>query len=190
MKVTYKIIFVFFLLSLIGCVQTGKIRMAPGQQHHRMLEKEITKTLSCQYLLFLPEGYGDKKQKWPLILFLHGIGQCGNDLEKVKELGVPKVLEDRKDLPFIVVSPQCPEGEFWNNDVLTNLLYEVISRYAVDTDRIYVTGLSLGGGATWHLACEYPERFAAIAPVCGWGTPADLSLYLIVFGQPGQPGTA
>ncbi|MHC4156189.1 MAG: carboxylesterase family protein [Planctomycetota bacterium] len=145
--------------------------LTPGQ-HGQAFEKTITKTISCQYLLFLPAGYGENERQWPLILFLHGMGQCGSDLEKVKEHGIPKIVEGRKDFAFIAVSPQCPEGEFWSSDVLINLLDEVTSRHAVDPSRIYLTGLSLGGGATWHIACEHPDRFAAIAPICGWGSPA------------------
>ncbi|MHC4345327.1 MAG: carboxylesterase family protein [Planctomycetota bacterium] len=165
------------LFCWAGCVSQHEKRMesqpalTPGQ-HGQAFEKTITKTISCQYLLFLPAGYGENERQWPLILFLHGMGQCGSDLEKVKEHGIPKIVEGRKDFAFIAVSPQCPEGEFWSSDVLINLLDEVTSRHAVDPSRIYLTGLSLGGGATWHIACEHPDRFAAIAPICGWGSPA------------------
>jgi predicted peptidase len=163
--------------ALAGCASQDAKKMEspsalPGHQTGQAFEKTITKTISCQYLLFLPEGYEEAERQWPLILFLHGMGQCGSDLEKVKEHGIPKIVEGRKDFDFVAVSPQCPEGEFWSSDVLINLLDEITSRHAVDADRIYLTGLSLGGGATWHIASEYPERFAAIAPICGWGSPA------------------
>jgi predicted peptidase len=88
---------------------------------------------------------------------------------------LPKVVEER-DIPFIVVSPQCPAGEFWSADVLSALLDEVISNYGVDTDRIYVTGLSMGGFGTWLLAIAQPQRFAAIAPICGGGLPEKACL--------------
>jgi predicted peptidase len=163
-----------------GCVSQEHKRVKspsalPGGQHGQAFEKTITKTISCRYLLFLPAGYGEDEQQWPLILFLHGMGQCGSDLEKVKEHGIPKIVESRKDFAFIAVSPQCPEGEFWSSDVLINLLDEVTDRYAVDADRIYLTGLSMGGFGTWYLACEYPQRFAAIAPICGGGEPLAAS---------------
>ncbi|MHC4864851.1 MAG: carboxylesterase family protein [Planctomycetota bacterium] len=145
--------------------------LSPGQ-HPQAFEKTITTTVRCNYLLFLPDDFRQEDQRWPLILFLHGMGQCGDDLEKVKDHGIPKVVEGRTDLPFIVVSPQCPEGQMWRNDVLINLLDEVTGRYPVDEDRMYLTGLSMGGGGTWYLACEYPDTFAAIAPICGWGTPS------------------
>ncbi len=142
--------------------------LSPGQ-HPQVFEKTVTKTVGCKYLLFLPEGYGEKQQHWPVILFLHGAGERGSDLEKVKVHGPPKIVQSKKDFPFIVVSPQCPENEWWSNDVLIALLDEVVDKYAVDMERIYLTGLSLGGYGTWALAAEHPKRFAAIAPVCGGG---------------------
>lgn len=165
---------VFMSLLLIGCAQMEKSKMSPvppGSQRSQTFEKEITKTLSCNYLLFLPEDYGQKKQRWPLIMFLHGAGERGSDLNKVKVHGPPKIVENRKDFPFIVVSPQCPEDDWWTGkvEVLINLLDDIVARYKVDTERIYLTGLSMGGFGTWSLASEYPERFAAIAPICGGG---------------------
>jgi predicted peptidase len=159
-----------------GCRKMEKSRMAsepvltPGQ-HHQVFEKKITKNLSCNYLLFLPEAYGEEKQSWPLIMFLHGAGERGSDLNKVKVHGPPKIVRQRKDFPFIVVSPQCPKDDWWTDkvEVLINLLDDIVARYDVDTERIYLTGLSMGGYGTWALAAEYPERFAAIAPICGGG---------------------
>ena len=144
--------------------------LLPGQ-HPQVFEKTVTKTLRCQYLLFLPEGYGQKKQRWPVILFLHGAGERGSDLNLVKKHGPPKIAETRKNFPFIVVSPQCPAGAWWTdeNEVLINLLDDIVARYSVDKERIYLTGLSMGGYETWTLASAYPERFAAIAPICGGG---------------------
>ncbi|MHC4462057.1 MAG: carboxylesterase family protein [Planctomycetota bacterium] len=143
---------------------------SPGQ-HSQAFKKTITKTISCQYLLFLPEGYGEKQQRWPLILFLHGAGERGGDLRKVKKHGPPKIVEKKKDFPFIVVSPQCPTDDWWTEkaEVLINLLDDIVMRYDVDTDRIYLTGLSMGGYGTWSLASVYPDRFAAFAPICGGG---------------------
>ena len=143
----------------------------PPGQHDQAFEKTITRTLSCKYLLFLPETYGQEQKSWPMILFLHGVGERGNDLKKVKKHGPPKIAEKQKDFPFIVVSPQCPPEQWWPEkvEVLINLLDDIVSRYDVDTDRIYLTGLSMGGYGTWALAVAYPDRFAAIAPICGGG---------------------
>ena len=89
--------------------------------------------------------------------------------------GLPRVIERGNRLPFIVASPQCPTGEWWDADALGALVDEVEERHAVDPDRIYVTGLSMGGYGTWRLAQAQPERFAAIAPVCGGGNPTRAS---------------
>ncbi len=176
MKAIRLVCFVSVALFLVGCGQTGKIKMisnpvlAPGQ-HSQSFEKTITKNLSCEYLLFLPDGYSEKKQGWPMILFLHGAGERGSDLKKVKVHGPPKIVEKQKDFPFIVVSPQCPEDDWWTDkvEVLIHLLDDIVARYNVDTERIYLTGLSMGGYGTWALAAEYPERFVAVAPICGGG---------------------
>jgi predicted peptidase len=144
----------------------------PGTQRSQAFEKTITKTLGCKYLMFLPEGYGKEQKRWPLILFLHGAGERGDDLEKVKKHGPPKTVETRRDFPFIVVSPQCPEGVWWTakTETLINLLDEIVARYDVDTERVYLTGLSMGGYGSWALASEYPDRFAAVVPICGGGS--------------------
>lgn len=176
MKATYLVCLVSMVMFWSGCV-TPKQRivkfppaLSPGQ-HSQAFKKTITRTVSCQYLLFLPEGYGEKKRRWPMILFLHGAGERGNDLRKVKKHGPPKIVEKKKDFPFIVVSPQCPQDDWWPEkvEVLINLLDDIAARYKVDTERIYLTGLSMGGYGTWALASAYPDRFAAIAPICGGG---------------------
>src|SRR3954469_24984435 len=141
----------------------------PGQTA-RVFEKQVPVRLN--YLLFLPEGYSnDSDKKWPLMLFLHGAGERGSDVNKVKVHGPPRIVEKRKDFPFIVVSPQCPADSWWRTFELNALLDEIQSQYKVDPDRVYLTGLSMGGFGTWELATQYPQRFAAIAPICGGGNP-------------------
>ncbi len=85
--------------------------------------------------------------------------------------GLPKVLEKKRDFPFVVVSPQSRRGG-WNTDALNALLDDVITHYKIDQERVYLTGLSMGGSGTWNLGCTHPERFAAIAPICGSGSPS------------------
>jgi predicted peptidase len=143
-----------------------------GVQQAKQFEKDVTVKVKLGYLLFLPEGYGKTDQAWPLLLFLHGAGESGTDLARVKIHGPPKLVETKKDFPFIVVSPQSP-GRGWNAETLTALLDEVVAKHKVDPNRIYVTGLSMGGFGTWTLAAATPERFAAIVPICGGGNPAD-----------------
>jgi predicted peptidase len=146
----------------------------PGKvQQEKAFEKEITIKVKMNYLLFLPEGYDKGGQTWPLILFLHGAGESGSDLNLVKKHGPPKIVETKKDFPFILVSPQAPRFG-WDVDTLNALLDDVVANYKVDKERIYLTGLSMGGGGTWMLAAAHPERFAAIVPICGFqNTPAD-----------------
>ncbi|MCA9040929.1 MAG: prolyl oligopeptidase family serine peptidase, partial [Planctomycetaceae bacterium] len=129
---------------------------------------EIKLQASFQYLTFLPKDY-DQQEKWPLVLFLHGAGERGNDLEKVKVHGPPKQAAEGREFPFILVAPQCPAGYWWHPNELDGLLDQLEKKYKVDPDRIYVTGLSMGGYGTWALASYCPERLAAIAPICGGG---------------------
>jgi predicted peptidase len=146
----------------------GDQKDKPGQQA-KALEKTVTATVKLNYLLYLPEGYGKDNKKWPLILFLHGAGESGNNLNLVKKHGPPKIVESKKDFPFIVVSPQSPKFG-WDVAALGILLDEIIEKYQVDPDRVYLTGLSMGGFGTWEMAAAYPQKFAAIAPICGGGS--------------------
>ena len=120
------------------------------------------------YLLYLPPNY-EAKKKWPLMLFLHGGGERGSNLDLVKRHGPPKLISKGKEFPFIVISPQCPKDRDWEPLELTVLLDDAISKLKVDTDRIFLTGMSTGGFGTWQLAAYAPDRFAAIVPICGGG---------------------
>lgn len=108
----------------------------------------------------------------PLLLFLHGAGERGADLELVKIHGPPKLAEAGKKFPFVVISPQCPQGKRWMPAALEAFIDAIEQRYRIDATRIYVTGLSMGGHATWELAVQHPGRYAAIIPVCGAGVPS------------------
>ena len=161
-----------------GCtVLTNRTEVTSGQ-HPKTFEKGIMKTIRANYLLYIPEQYMTSQKDWPFMLFLHGAGERGNDLSKVELHGPPKLIaKEKKEFPFIIVSPQCPEDDWWASDhqidVLNYLLDDIVSQYRVDAQRIYVTGLSMGGFGTWRLAALYPDRFAAIAPICGGGNPED-----------------
>src|ERR1043166_5003507 len=159
------------LLALTAC--TTQTPMSKPIQTAQVLDTKVSKKrVKANYLLFLPEGYdANSPRRWPLILFLHGIGERGNDPWKVKIHGPPKVAEKMASFPFIVLSPQCPNGQWWSNEILTALLDEAVAKHKVDTNRIYLTGLSMGGFGAWSLAMEFPERFAAVAPLCGGGNP-------------------
>jgi predicted peptidase len=140
----------------------------PGTQQAEQVTALVPVSLS--YLLYLPRDY-EKQDKWPLLLFLHGSGERGDDIERVKVHGPPRLIAAGKEFPLIVVSPQCPELRTWHPLELKALLDDLVQRYKVDQDRIYLTGLSMGGSGTWMLAMNFPERFAAIAPICGRGDP-------------------
>lgn len=139
-------------------------------------KKEITESKELKYLLYLPDEYDqDLEKSYPLVLFLHGAGERGDDLEMVKRHGPPKLAEKGK-LPYILLSPQCPleipRYSNWISELsaVMELLNETAEKYRVDQQRIYVTGLSMGGYGTWELGKRYPDRFAAIAPICGGGS--------------------
>ena len=146
-------------------------------QQIKTLKRRVAKTVATQYLIYLPKDYAaQSKKRWPLMLFLHGAGERGTNIAKVAVHGPPKLVKQGRDFPFIIVSPQCPNGERWDNDVLLALLDEAGEKYRVDESRVYLTGLSMGGDGTWSLGLTHPERFAAIAPICGGGDPIVLLL--------------
>ncbi len=140
-------------------------------QRKQKLETQIVRDIKLEYLLSLPKGYRASKEQFPLMLFLHGSGERGSDLENIKLHGLPKMLEAELELPCVVVSPQCPSDTWWDIEALTVLLDSLEKTLRIDPDRIYVTGLSMGGFATWELAIRNPKRFAAIVPICGGGEP-------------------
>jgi predicted peptidase len=156
------------LLLFVTAVPPGPVMADDSGQTSQRLD--VTIRVEMGYLLYLPRDY-DTKESWPLVLFLHGSGERGDDLELVKKHGPPKLIAEGKEFPFIVVSPQCPQSQSWEPIELTALLDEVSRTQKVDPDRIYVTGLSMGGFATWELAAFASDRIAAIAPICGGGEP-------------------
>jgi predicted peptidase len=125
---------------------------------------EITLKKELGYLLHTPENTKSKK---PLIIFLHGSGEKGNDLEKVKIHGPFKYLKSHK-LDAYVLAPQCPEDEYWDSETLYRLINKIIRENNIDKRRIYLTGLSMGGWGAWNLAFAYPDMFAALVPIAGF----------------------
>lgn len=129
------------------------------------------------YLLYLPRDYNEQAERlWPVILYLHGSGSGENDSAFVMSTGLPEVLYtggQPEEFPFIVVCPQAfPDAPWWEEDepaIVMALLDDAIERYHGDPDRVYLTGLSMGGYGSWYLAAQYPERFAAMASTSGSG---------------------
>jgi poly(3-hydroxybutyrate) depolymerase len=118
--------------------------------------------------IYFPEDYGNG-EKFPLLLFLHGAGERGNNLKHVLRNGLPGIIAKGKQLPMMVLSPQCPPDQQWDTQQLLALLDYLQSKYSVDRNRVYVCGFSMGGFGTWQLAIEAPQRFAAIIPIAGGG---------------------
>lgn len=140
-----------------------------GQEHvifsELNTEKMVSVMVNYEYILQFPEDYGNAEL--PLIVFLHGSGERGDNLDMVKVHGPWKFLEENPDYRFILLAPQCPAGDVWDPWKLDLLLDEIVKNHPVDVSRIYLTGLSMGGFGTLDLAMLRPDRFGAIAPVCG-----------------------
>jgi predicted peptidase len=157
------------------CALRSTAAPAPAEGGQTALRFETPdKKYTYNYLLYLPKGYADKgDKKWPLIVFLHGIAERGTNIDMVKNHGVPKIVGQKDDFPFVVLSPQCELNSVWGAEVvgLNALLDDVLAKRAVDPDRVCLTGHSMGGYGTWAWACANPERFAALAPICGAGDP-------------------
>lgn len=153
--------FIIFIFCVIG------IQRSQAQQ----IEEKFTTAI--EYLTYRPADYEqDTIKKWPLVVFIHGWGERGSDLEKVKIHGPPMLVDQGKEFPFILISPQAKDN--WDDEFLYKMIVDFAKNNRVDTDRIYLTGLSTGGFVTWTLAQKHPELFAAIAPICGWGETQDL----------------
>jgi predicted peptidase len=166
--------FLLMLLFAAGAFFTIPSAVAAEAKTDMQKVKEFkyrkTTKADLKYLLFLPKDYQAHSQKrWPLIFFLHGAGERGSNVWKVAVHGPPKIVAKDPDFPFIVVSPQCPEGQIWSSEALLGLLDNVEKKLNVDTGRVYLTGLSMGGYGSWDLGLRHPDRFAAIVPICGGG---------------------
>jgi len=144
---------------------------ASGHQAEWATPATITLSATLRHWLYLPPGHAEHpEQRWPLIIFLHGSGERGRDLAKVRAHGLPKLIEAGQNLPAIVVSPQCEDGEEWDPHLLHAMLQPLIAQWRVDARRVTATGLSMGGGGCWSWAMSYPQDLAGIAPVCGYGS--------------------
>ena len=147
------LIFLMFALAMTG---SGEPDRVPAAYH---------------YLTYLPGDYAASRKEYPLVIYLHGSSARGSNLASVKVSGLPRMAEDGNKFKFILIAPQCPSGMLWSSeDWAGALLKEVSSRYRVDRSKIYLTGVSMGGGGTFDVAKRYPEVFAALAPLCAWAS--------------------
>ena len=142
-------------------------------------EQETVTTENLAYYLYFPEDYEAKpNKKFPILLFLHGGGESGDSLVAIKRSGPPKMIVDGKKFPFLILAPQNPfQKKWWNTRAVNQLLDSVVANNRVDNKRIYLTGLSRGGGAAWEMAVQYPKKFAAMAVVCGM-TPVPYASWI------------
>ncbi len=153
-------------VALPGCAV--RVPLASGE-HVQSFSGVVSKRVSLRYLMWVPESASRPAGGWPLVIFLHGSGERGSDLARVKVHGPPKYAAAGRPFPFILVAPQVPEGMAWDSDGLEALRADLVARLPIDPARVVLTGMSMGGYGTWNYAVDYPDRLAAIAPVCGSG---------------------
>lgn len=135
----------------------------------RVFELKNKRIEKLNYLLNIPQDY--KENKYPLIITLHGAGERGDDFDKISVHGIAKYIKAGRNIPAVVIAPQCPEEYIWNQITveLKELIDHIITEYNVDDQRVSITGLSMGGYGTWEMGMAYPGFFSAIAPICGGG---------------------
>jgi pimeloyl-ACP methyl ester carboxylesterase len=126
------------------------------------------------YLVDLPQAYAaDPAKRWPLILYLHSGNEKGHNLQQVRVSGLAGAIAKGRQVPAVVISPQCPPTNDWEPQIVAQLLDDVCAKYRIDPDRIYLTGASMGADAVWSLALDHPERYAAIVTIAADTDPAD-----------------
>lgn len=128
-------------------------------------------SLAAEFLIYLPAGYD--RRPWPLVVFLHGAGERGNDPNVLRRWGPFDAVESNIEMPAVIVGPQCLPGGEWEPDSVVRFVEHAASTYQVDRERIYIIGYSMGGYGAWRTAAAHPKLFAAIVPVCGGGQPDD-----------------
>jgi predicted esterase len=159
-----------------GAAPVTKLNDARTRDFHwwRGLKMKTGDYHPLQYLTHLPEGYdADTNKRWPLIIHLHGSSFEGTDLKRASWSVIPRLLDGGMKLPAVVITPQMPRRGGWHPEQVNDLLDQLLAKYRVDPDRVYLTGPSMGGAGTWDYAVAYPERLAAAVPICGWGDAAN-----------------
>lgn len=161
MKIISQFVFCVCSIFLASCSTISNVK--PMQISHVKFQND-----GYQYAIYLPKNYDEKGAKFPVIIFLHGSGERGNDLNRVAIHGPLRLVREGKELPFIIIAPQAPEGEDWNVAKLDKTLDKALKNINADEKRLYLTGLSRGGLGVWNWAIAHPDKFAAIAPIAGW----------------------
>jgi len=160
------------LAACAGLLALGSVSAAEPAPGTQTAQSFTNASGTLHYWLWLPKD--TPAEGAPLLVFLHGAGERGDDLAVVKKHGPPKLVDSLPVLqPFIVVSPQCPKEQWWDVDLVKALTDAVVEKFKPDRTRLYLTGLSMGGYGTWGLTTKFPDFFAAAVPVCGGGDPAQ-----------------
>lgn len=152
-----------------------QLLQSPGQQSVLSFTTKIDGSSVINCLIYIPDDYNQNNTAFPLLVFLHGGNEAGSNLEKVKRHGPPKLINQGKSFPFIVVAPLLPLKfkSKWPPELVDEVIALVKDNFRVDEKRLYLTGVSVGGAGTWGYALAFPEKVAAIAPICGWGNPSQ-----------------
>ncbi len=153
----------YLILLIITSLHLG----AFAQISEHSFDEKVEVPVNLDYVLYTPEGYKESKKDYPLIVFLHGAGERGEDLSKVSVHGPLNYINQGNKIDAVILAPQCPEGVYWRAHEVAALVKKVIKENRIDESRVYLTGLSMGGYGVWATGGEYPELFAAMAPVCG-----------------------
>jgi predicted peptidase len=172
MKITSVLIFAVCVSGLWPGVVAATDWTADQVATTRMEAKTFTSSgknpIKVEYLLYLPKGYQtNSATRWPLMIYLHGAAERTDNVFGITWHGPPKLVRQGHNPQFVIVAPLCPPNQWWSDTKLLQLLNFVEKEYRVDTNRVYLTGMSMGGSGTWSLGLTHAKRFAAIAPICG-----------------------
>ncbi len=170
------------LLILLTGVMLMETSVAEAKDQ-KVVTGFINKTLTFEgttyrYVVYVPWEYTPDK-RWPVILFLHGAGERGTDGLKQTEVGIGRAIRLHSErFPALVVMPQCAPDQWWAgkmNEMALKTLEQTLKEYSCDENRLYLTGLSMGGFGSWSIAAEHPDKFAAVVPICGGGDPKQMA---------------
>lgn len=164
---------ILILLSIDGCTQNDRFE--------KVTFKSSQYPEPLRYLIYKPEGYREGKL-YPVVVFLHGSGEIGNDLNRIRARGLPKLIDEGIDFPFVLVSPQLPISlnKTWTANFTNAFIDHIISNYSVDKNRVCLTGVSIGGTGVWEYACAFPSKISAAIPLSGWGNVQDMCKMITV----------
>jgi len=170
MLIPFRLIFLICTAVFFSC--ENKIdNNSMSNKNNETFDTMVQIPIKLHYALYTPDNYHNADADFPLVLYLHGVGERGEDLTKLELNGIPELISKGNNFPFLTLAPQCPEFGWWSRaeyvEALASLVKEITKTHKIDAKRIYATGLSMGGYGTLALAKKYPQLFAAIIPICG-----------------------